>query len=210
MDTRRSFLTRAGAAGAAAALGAATAAAQGRTAPTRHWEPARHPQDDWLDRIPGRHRLFFDVSTAAGAADAARFAGNYYTANTSAYGLGDHDLAVVVGLRHLATAFAFGDAVWSKWGPALADLARYNGERVNANPHKGELEALVTRGGRIAVCDMATHHLARNVAVGAALDAGAVYREMTANTIGGCRFVAAGIVAVDRAQERGYSIAYVG
>ena len=33
---------------------------------------------------------------------------------------------------------------------------------------------------------------------------------MTADAIGNAHFVAAGIIAVNRAQERGYSIAYTG
>jgi hypothetical protein len=41
-------------------------------------------------------------------------------------------------------------------------------------------------------------------------DAEAIYQEMTANLIGNGRFVAAGIIAVNRAPERGYSIAYTG
>jgi hypothetical protein len=35
-------------------------------------------------------------------------------------------------------------------------------------------------------------------------------KEMTASMIGNAHFVAAGIIAVNRAQERGYSIAYTG
>ncbi len=210
MKPRRSFLTHVGAAGAAVALGGAPARAQAAPAPGSRWEPARHPQDDWLDQVPGRHRLFLDALTQAGAGDAALFADNYYTASKNAYGLGDADLAVVVCLRHLATPYAFTDAIWSKYGPTLADLSKYNGEKVDVNPHRGKLEALAKRGSRFAVCDMATHFFARNVSVKAALDADAVYKEMVASTIGNCQFVAAGIVAVGRAQERGYAIAYVG
>ncbi len=36
-------------------------------------------------------------------------------------------------------------------------------------------------------------------------DADAIYKEMTASVIGNAHFVAAGIIAVNRAQERGYS-----
>jgi len=37
-----------------------------------------------------------------------------------------------------------------------------------------------------------------------------VYKEISANLMPNARLVPAGIVAVDRAQEHGYSIAYVG
>jgi hypothetical protein len=207
MHPRRRFLTHAGVAGAAFAF-AAPAAAQ--DAGAARWQPARHPQDDWFDQIPGRHRFFLDALSPTGAGEAAQFADNYYLANKNAYGLGDKDLAVVVCLRHLATPFAFNDAVWSKYGPILADVAKYNGDTVDSNPHKKDLAALVARGAHFAVCDMASHFFARQVATKKALDQDAVYKEMAANTIGNCHFVAAGIVAVDRAQEREYSVAYVG
>ena len=58
---------------------------------------------------------------------------------------------------------------------------------------------------------MASHRyagmIARKVDGG---DAEAIYKEMTANAIGNAHFVAAGIIAVNRAQERGYSISYSG
>jgi intracellular sulfur oxidation DsrE/DsrF family protein len=82
---------------------------------------------------------------------------------------------------------------------------------MTANPHRAQLEALIKRGVHYAICDMASHRyagmIARKVDGG---DADAVYQEMTANAIGNSHFVAAGIIAVNRAQERGYSIAHSG
>jgi intracellular sulfur oxidation DsrE/DsrF family protein len=89
----------------------------------------------------------------------------------------------------------------------LADL------KTTVNPHRAQLETLATRGVQYAVCDMASHRyagmLARKVDGG---NADAIYKEMAASLIGigNARFVPAGIIAVNRAQERGYSIAYTG
>jgi hypothetical protein len=43
--------------------------------------------------------------------------------------------------------------------------------------------------------------------VGACGSAGSIYNEIAANRVGNAHLVAAGIVAVNRAQERGYTLA---
>jgi hypothetical protein len=84
---RRSFLSRMG--GGIAALGAAwgggsTAAHAQTPAPTSapasdgRWQPVRHAVDDWLDQLPGKHRLAFDTMTPDRLEDALQFAGNFY------------------------------------------------------------------------------------------------------------------------------------
>jgi hypothetical protein len=57
---------------------------------------------------------------------------------------------------------------------------------------------------------MASHRFAGVIARKVDGDADAIYKEMAANLVGNGHFVAAGIIAVNRAQERGYSIAYTG
>ncbi len=85
---RRSFLARLGfGAGVLGAAAAASPAALAQVAAGTSWRPARHDQDDWLDKLPGRHRLVFDTITAEGIGWGLRFAGNYFTANVEAYGL---------------------------------------------------------------------------------------------------------------------------
>jgi hypothetical protein len=42
------------------------------------------------------------------------------------------------------------------------------------------------------------------------VDENAVYKELTSNTIGNAHFVSAGVVAVTRAQEYGYSLVAIG
>ena len=72
------------------------------------------------------------------------------------------------------------------------------------------LETLAKRGVHFAICDMASHRFAGMVARKMDGDADAIYKEMTASVAANSHFVPAGIVAVNRAQERGYSVAYVG
>jgi hypothetical protein len=221
MTPRRSFLARIGAAAAALGLGSAPAAAQEAAAAPRpapadgRWQPAREAKDDWLDAIPGKHRMFFDVVSTQGAREVNAFTGNYYEGNRTAYGIEAADLAVVICLRHGATPLAFNDAFWAKYGAILGESMKLTDPKTNAAPivnlYKAQYEAHAKRGGHFAVCDSASHRFAGAIArklEHSSMEA--VYNEMVANVLPNAHFVPAGIIAVNRAQERGYSIAYVG
>jgi hypothetical protein len=215
---RRMFLSRMGGVAAIAGLGspAVPAAARDRQAPMSpdvRFQPARHTADDWFE-LPGKHRLFFDALTAHGAEDAPLFAGNFFNANKTSYGLDNGDIAVVICLRHHATPFAFTDAIWAKYGAVFSDRLNFVDPKTKAAPivnvHAAAYMDALKRGVHFAVCDMATHFFAGAAAAKAGTDVDTVYKELVASTFGNSHFVPAGIVAVNRAQERGYSIAYVG
>jgi intracellular sulfur oxidation DsrE/DsrF family protein len=217
MNTRRSFFSRFAAAAAMLSVGSAKAFAERQTGDRRgpasaeRWQPARDPKDDWYDQVPGKHRLFFDTLTDRGLREARGFANNYYDASKSGYGLEPADLAVIICLRHDSTLFAFGDPFWEKYGSILAESLKLTDAKPAANPQRAGLEALIKRGVRYAVCDVASHRYAGLIA--RKIDGGtadAVYKDMTANLIANSQFVPAGIIAVNRAQERGYSMAYTG
>jgi intracellular sulfur oxidation DsrE/DsrF family protein len=106
--------------------------------------------------------------------------------------------------------FAFTDPFWAKYGPVVAESLKLPDPALKANPHRAQLETLIKRGVQYAVCDMASHRYAGIIARKVDGEAEAVYKEMAASLIGNARFVPAGIIAVNRAQERGYSIAYTG
>jgi hypothetical protein len=72
-STRRSFATALGAA-FAFAVGSPVTGAQGRATT---FQPARHPQDAWLDSIPGKHRTFIDTATVNGGGSALLYAYRY-------------------------------------------------------------------------------------------------------------------------------------
>jgi len=226
---RRSFLSRLG--GGVAALGAwGTASAVARAepqaapstpAPDGHWQAARHTADDWFDQLPVKHRLAFDTMTPDRLEDAIQFAGNYYTANKNGYGLESTDLAVVIVMRHRSAPFAYNDAMWAKYGGTLAKRAEFTDPKTKEapkvnyfTPSAAEASArprgiagLVKLGVQFAICDLSTHAIAGLIARDHGITAEAAYKEITSNLIGNGRLVPAGIVAVNRAQERGYSIA---
>lgn len=208
------------------AFGATTDDAIAQPAPGGPWTPTRHPQDDWLDTIPGQHRFFFDATSPTGVGEAITYASNFYVASRNGYALGDAENAVIIGLRHHATAFAFGDVIWAKYGAPLAERIRFNDPRSNTAPvinvyqttgygtlltnREVTLAAMIARGTHVAICDMATRAFAGLVAGKLSLRSADVYEEMKAAALPNAHFVAAGIVAVNRAQERGYAIQHIG
>lgn len=216
---RRLFLGRLGALVVGTTVANSFAAAQ--DLPAARWQPTRHAQDDWFDRLPGEHRFLFDTTTPEGMDLAIRFARNYYVANQQAYGLEDKDLAVVIVARHRSTSFGYNDRIWAKYGKQLSELAKFSdpttkkpptvniyatagGESVQAGP----LDALIKNGVRIAVCEMSTREIAGMIGSSIGVASDTIFTELGANLVNNARFVPAGIVAVNRAQERGYSFVY--
>jgi intracellular sulfur oxidation DsrE/DsrF family protein len=218
---RRSFLTRFGA--GAAILGAGVTevpSAAAQAAADAPWRPARHPQDDWYDKIPGVHRFVFDTSSAEGIGWALQFATNYFNMNQDAYGLKDSDLAVIIVARHKATSFAYTDAIWAKYGKQLSEQAEFVDPKTKEPPkinvygpagetqQAGKMEALIKKGAQFAVCSTSTRGIATRIAKANGLEVDAVIKEITSNLIGNSRMVPAGVLAVNRAQEHGYSFIY--
>jgi intracellular sulfur oxidation DsrE/DsrF family protein len=222
---RRSFLSRFGigltAAGAAAGAGVLTAEAQ--SGEGGRWQPSRHSLDDWLDQIPGRHRFVLDTTTPEGLGNALAFVNNYFNASQNAYGLQNSDLAVVIVVRHLSTLFGYSDAVWSKYGAIITQRTNFNDPATkqppkinlfNSTTHGASLpnrgntvDSLLKRGVHLAVCQVSTRGNAGAIATATGASADAIYTELVANLLPNAHIVPAGIVAVNRAQEHGYSFA---
>jgi hypothetical protein len=230
---RRSWMSGVGAAAAGMALGATGVSAQSQVQATpatpatpappqaapaaAAFQPVRHAIDEWFDKIPGKHRVILDSTSVEGAAEGIGYSNNVFTASRTGYQLEDADLALVLVLRHAATAFAFNNAMWAKYGKQLADGSGYKDpastEPPKLNPrNSGErpaLDRLAARGAHFAVCGLSTRRLAGLIA-GQGGDTDAVVKELSANTIPNAHIMPAGVVAVQRAQEYGYSLIHVG
>jgi hypothetical protein len=220
---RRSFLTQFGvgitALGSGLAAGTGVANAQSASGAFR---PARHMQDDWMDKLPGKHRLVFDTTTPAGFGAAVAYANNFLTASKDGYGLNDQDHAIIIIARHFATPFAYNDAIWAKYVKAMPPFVVLNDPKTKQPPafnlfkvsgYGLELPNLGTtiddvtkRGVHFAVCQFATRFFSGPLAQATGGNADAVYNELVANLIPNSHLAAAGIVAVNRAQERGYTL----
>ena len=226
---RRSFLSQVGSGvsavfAATLAGGAATLQAQspGRGRP----QPTRHAQDDWFDQLPGRHRLLLDTTTANGFGSALLYANNFLNSSQTGYGLKDSDSAVVIVVRHFSTVFAYNDAMWTKYGVPMSQRINFNDPQTQqpakinvynsashgaALPSLGNtLDAVLKRGVHLAVCQLATRLFSGGLAQATGGTAEAVYNEVVGNLVANSHMVPSGIVAINRAQERGFTFASVG
>ena len=223
-QARRSLLSGLGAAAAALSIGMRKAEAQ--TSAAAVFQPARHPQDEWMNTLPGKHRTVIDCAAVSAAGTGVFYANNIFTANRNGYQLADSDVAVIIVLRHEATVFAYSDAIWSKYGAVLGKMAKMTDPKTNQPPTVNPLNsaefgsvmtsagvtapALVKRGAHFAICDMATNRVAGVIASAVGSTPAAVYKELAANLLPNGHLVAAGVVAVNRAQEFGYSMLTAG
>jgi intracellular sulfur oxidation DsrE/DsrF family protein len=219
---RRSFLTGINSKLAAIAAFAAGSATLGQGKPAAKWEPARHEKDDWLDKTAVKHRLVFDTTTPDAFGEALAFAGNYLRVNRVDYGLRDSDLSVVIVARHRSVAFAYNDAIWAKYGTSIAARAKFEDPKTRQPPAAnvynfedyGDLlhnrgttvDSLLKQGVQLAVCSTATRAVAGTIAQAVGGNADTIDGELIANLLSNSRMVPAGIVAVSRAQERGYTL----
>jgi hypothetical protein len=219
MILRRSFLSSLG---ASLALQPPRLPAQSPAPAT--WQPARHAEDDWLDRIPGKHRLVFDTTTAEGFGGALLYSNNFLDTNKNAYGLEYSDIALVIVVRHNSTPFAYNDAIWSKYGRVFAQRLNFNDPKTKQPPDVNlynapasasmltslgiTLDSVTKRGAQLAVCRVATRNFAGAIAAATRSPAEKINEELIANIVTNAHMVPAGIIAVSRAQERGYTFAY--
>jgi intracellular sulfur oxidation DsrE/DsrF family protein len=190
------------------ALGGATAQAQEKS---RKFEPRRHALDAWMDALPGDHRVFIDTDNTSGSANALRYATNILNAHVNAYKGTDQEMAIIVCLRHASTTLGFNDAMWAKYGSGLGAMGRQPGKEEptpTSNAQTRAIAAAAARGVQFAICDTATTLIAGMVARQAGLTAAAVHDELVANMVPNGHMVPAGVMALTRAQEYGYSFLY--
>jgi intracellular sulfur oxidation DsrE/DsrF family protein len=219
---RRSFLARVAASyglvGVASGTSLATAQSSSST-----FRPARHAQDDWMDKLPGKHRLVIDTMSPQAFGVALAYANNFLTADKDGYGLNEQDHAIIIVARHFGTTFAYNDAMWAKYGKVLPPFLAIDDpktkQRPNVNlylkegygldlPNLGTTIGEVTKKGvQFAVCQMATRFVAGQLGPATGGTADGTYNELVANLIPNSHMVAAGIVAVNRAQEHGFTLA---
>jgi intracellular sulfur oxidation DsrE/DsrF family protein len=208
---RRSFLSRFPA--AAALFGLQTPQSASTSRP-RAWEPAHHDQDEWLADNMAKHRVIFDTWNAERFPDAVQFAGNVFDTNKTEYDVPNKDLAIVICVRHHTTPFAFNDAMWAKYGKIFTKRMNWvdptTKEAPTTNIHAKRLSTLFGQGLQLAVCNRTTRALVNLISEQTRVKPEDVRKELTSNTLGPSHFVPAGVVAVTRAQERGYANISIG
>jgi len=221
---RRSLLTGLGVAAAGVTLASTAARAQSRRRGS-DFQPMRHQQDAWLDELPGQHRVFIDTASGAGGASALVYANNLYDAQTNAYSGSPSDFAMIIVYRHFSTPFGYSDALWGKYGEVFSALSGFvdpvskkapminllnRSDRTDLPNFGFTIDSLKARGTQFAVCSAATRFISMQIAQQTGRSADDINAELVAGAIPGARFVSAGVMALTRAQEYGYSLLYAG
>ena len=216
---RRGFFGRL-AAGTVALAGAGAAAPAALDA---QWiESPAAGADDWLARITGAHRQYFDAVTVNDGFPLG-FAMNFMNTIGETYKVTDKDITAVIGLRHFAIPLAFNDDVWAKY--KLGEFFKITDAATKApairNPYayakEGELlfpgmafEKLQARGAIVTVCNVALTVVSGFTAQAAGLPKENAKQEWLAGMFKGVHVVPSGVLAVNRAQKKGCTYCYAG
>jgi intracellular sulfur oxidation DsrE/DsrF family protein len=205
---RRAILAGLSAVAAAQVLDGTPVQAQTSAPP---FSPTLHAQDAWMSSMRGKHRVVLDVTSPTGVPDGIRFAGNIFTGNKTGYDVDEADVAIILVLRHAATAYGYSDAVWAKYGKVLDANAA---QPPTANPYNSgerqQLSALAKRGVQFMVCATASRGISGRIAQATGGQADAVFKEITSALVPSARLVAAGVVGVTHAQDHGFALLHVG
>ncbi len=212
---RRTFLTQLATGSAALAAGGVAAHLAAGIASAE--EPPVDPEfsEAWLARITGKHRQFFDALTV-NSGFALGFAMNFLNSNNTTYRLPDSSLSAVVGMRHFSIPMAFTDDIWARYklGEALGIMDPATKAPSTRNflyhPHPGDIplpgmaiETLLGRGVQITCCNMALTVLSGMTSKNAGVDAATAKKQWVAGLVPGVVLVPSGVLAVNRAQEKG-------
>ena len=168
----------------------------------------------WLNRLTGKHKQFFDATTTNQFA--LVFAMNFLNSYNDVYKIPDANLSAVVGLRHFAIATAMADDIWSRYKVAefvqAMDPATKTPYMRNflSHPHDGDMmfpsasvDKLVSRGVQFTCCNVALTAVSGLLSKNAGVTPEVAKAEWTANLLPGVTLVPSGVLAVNRAQEKG-------
>ena len=221
MSTTRpaSFMVRR----AAIALSVATIAAGSTIAYTRTLQAApklvpatEEPSNEWLKKINGKHRQFFDNPSPNGGIALVHVL-NYYDTYNKAFGAKDKDGKAVLTFYGATTFYGLNDAVWAKYdlGEFLDAKDAGTGKPATSNPWRtapvilgvtfpaASIESLQKRGATMILCNNALTIFSGLLAAKRRLDAQTVYQDLKANILPGVDLVPGMVVAVEQAQRAG-------
>ena len=171
--------------------------------------------DTWLAKLTGKHRQFFDAMTI-NSGFALGFAMNFLNSYNDTEKLPDGSLSAVVGLRHFAVPMAFNNDIWARYklGETLGIMDPATKAPSTRNfmfhPHDGDLlnpgmaiEKLTQRGVQITCCNVALTVLSGMTSANAGVTPDVAKQQWLAGLLPGVVVVPSGVMAVNRAQEKG-------
>jgi len=201
---RRHFLGR-----AAAALAALTTGIPSIADAATMRELDEDDNDGWMKPLKGKHRQFFH--TTAATETPMLMASNYLDAYRDAFKAKDGDANAVVGMHGGGLAMGFNDAAWAKYAmgkggsindPATKEPAVRN---IFATGTPLAIDTLQKRGVVFLMCNTALRMRSRGFAAERGETYDAVYADLSASRLPGVILVPALVVAINRAQEAGFT-----
>jgi len=182
--------------------------------------PQNRASDAWLDQLKGKHRQLFDAPDPDGGT-VLRHVRSYLDVWRDAYGVPERDISVVVTLYARTTPLGLQDAMWDKYklGAALnltdattnAPLARnyfahpQTGDQVADGTPESSMEALQRRGVKFLLCNNALQRWSGRLEKQGLGTAAEIHADLTAHALPGVVIVPAAIIAMTKAQERGFA-----
>lgn len=168
----------------------------------------------WLTKLTGKHKQYFDATSTHQFANV--YAMNFLNSYNDVYKLPDSQLSAVVGLRHFAIAAAMKDSIWAKY--KVGEFVQAMDPQTKATslrnflyqPQAGDLmfpnsaiDKLLARGVQYTACNVALTVVSGVLSKNAGVTPEAAKAEWTANLLPGVVLVPSGVLAVNRAQEKG-------
>jgi intracellular sulfur oxidation DsrE/DsrF family protein len=201
---RRHFVGR-----AAAALAALTGFSTIARADTVSSSLDDSEHDAWMKPLKGKHRQLFHSVTASDTA--MLMASNYLDAYSDAFKAKHDEVNAVIGIHGPALAIGFNDAAWAKYAMGksanIIDPATKEPATKNTFNAGGTLavETLQKRGVVFLMCNTALRMRARGMAADRNEPYDQVYADLSASRLPGVILVPAMVVAINRAQEAGFT-----
>ena len=203
-SARRKFLAQLGGIAALAGISTPSAAQQAAAG------LADPDHDAWMQRARGEHRQLFH-STSPGDGAAMLMAINYLDVYAADYGAAPGHVSAVIGVHGAALPIGLNDAAWDKYelgkrinvtDPATKEPARRN---VFAVGGPISIDTAIGRGVVLLVCNVALTLTARSLAAARSLPEADVYSDLRGSLIPGAILVPGLVVAMNRAQEKGFT-----
>lgn len=203
VQPRRRFLGKAAAALAALATGIPSVGFASDSA------GAASDHDAWMSPLKGKHRQFFHTLDANDRA--MLMASNYLDAYLNEFGAKAGDVNAVIGVHGPGLSIGFNDAAWAKYGigksVSVIDPLTKEASLRNTFARGGALsvETLQKRGVVFLMCNTALRLRSRGFAAERGETYETVYEDLKASRLPGVLLVPALVVAINRAQEAGFS-----
>jgi len=204
---RRHFIARITAAAAALFAGIPSIANAADEDAFRDGDDSQH--DAWMKGLKGKHRqIFHDL---AARDQAMLMASNYLDAYTEEFGAKPGEANAVIGIHGPALSMGFTDAAWAKYSfgkannvvdPATKEPAVKNLFATGGNL---SIDTLQKRGVLFLMCNTALRLRSRALAAERGETYDAVYQDLKASRLPGTILVPALVVAINRAQEKGFT-----